>query len=57
MMYPKYVIKSSIDGGVSFQNYAYYADIKSATEGLAYVRKYYPDEEYQLYEYIATRIS
>ena len=57
MMYPKYVIKSSIDGGVSFQNYAYYEDIKSAIDGLAYVLKHYPNDVYQLYEYIPTRIS
>ena len=57
MMYPKYVIKSSIDGGVSFQNYAYYEDIKSAREGFAYVLKYYPNEEYQLFESILTRLE
>ena len=57
MMIPKYIIKSSTDGGVSFQDYAYYADIKCAREGLAYLLKYYPDDEYQLYESILTRIS
>ena len=57
MMFSKYVIRSSIDGGVSFQNYAYYEDIKGAIDGLAYLLKYYPDEIYQLFESKLTRIE
>ena len=57
MMYPKYVIKYSVDGGVSFRNYAYYEDIKSAKEGFAYVLKYYPNDVYQLFESKLTRIE
>ena len=57
MMFSKYVIKYSVDGGVSFRNYAYYEDIKSAIDGLAYVLKHYPNDVYQLYEYIPTRIE
>jgi hypothetical protein len=57
MMFPKYIIKSSIDGGESFQNYAYCFSIEEAIDSLAYLLKYYPDEKYQLYESILTRIT
>lgn len=55
-MIPKYIIKSSSDGGESFQNFAYYFSIEEAIDGLAYLLKYYPGQ-YQLYEYRPTRIS
>lgn len=57
MMFSKYVIMSCDEDSLDGIVYAYYTDIESARKGFEHILKYYPDEGYQLYEYIPTRIE
>lgn len=58
MMFSKYVIMSCDEDLLETDRvYAYYTDIESARKGFEHILKYYPDDKFQLYEYIPTSIE